>query len=198
MLCLSATACGGAGKGAGSSSQHFTTAAAAGGAATTTSSGAAPEAHLPLDADNDNDNLGKSHYDSDDGPVLYFGHAANAAEGRTITVLVKHYYAAAAANDGATACSLIYSIIAESVADEYGQSPALSGKTCAVVMSKLFKQRHRELATEAAGLEVTRMRVSGDRGLVLLRLGTALERRVPVRREHGAWRLAVLFDVGVP
>jgi hypothetical protein len=188
LLGLGLSACGNAGKRTGSASVSSSSAAA------TTPA----QSHLPTDSDNDNDNPGNSRYDSDDSPVLYFGHAASAMDGRAIAGLVKRYYAAGAAGDGATACSLIYSLLAESVAEEYAQSPALRGKTCVKVMSKLFKQRHRELAGDIAGLKLTRVRVGGDRGLALLRFGSTRERRVLVRRERGAWKMDVLLDVGVP
>jgi hypothetical protein len=199
LLGASVGACGNADKRTRSASQSSASAAIAGGAAARTASATTPaQSHLSTDSDNDNDNPGHSRYDSDDRPVLYFGHAASAADGRAIAGLVKRYYAAGAASDGAAACSLIYSLVAESVAEEYGQSPPLRGRTCAVVMSKLFKQRHRELVADVAGLEVTRVRISGDHGLALLRFGPTRERRVLVRRERGACKMGVLLDVGVP
>jgi hypothetical protein len=156
---------------------------------------------LPTDGDGDNDSPSNSRYDGDDSAVLYFGHAVSAAEARAITGLVEHYYAAAAVNDGATACSMIYSIIAESVVEDYGQSSgpsAVSGKTCATVVSKLFNQHHRELVSKAAALKVTRVRVEGDRGVVLLRFGATSERRILVHYERGTWKMDDLLDIGVP
>jgi hypothetical protein len=198
LLGVDMSACGGAGKGARSASQASADTVASG-ATTRTASAAKPtQSHFPTDSDEDNDNPGNSRYDNDDNPVLYFGRSANAADGRAIAGLVKRYYAAGAASDGARACPLIYSVVAESVAEEYGQSPALRGSTCAVVMSKLFKQRHRELAADVTGLEVILMRVSGNRGVALLRFGTTRERRVFLKREGGVWKMNVLLDVGVP
>jgi hypothetical protein len=193
LLGLGVGACGNTGRGTGSapgSSSNVATRTAVAAKQT--------QSRLPTDSDNDNDNPGKSRYDGDDGPVLHFGHAASAAEERAVAALVKRYYAAGAAGDGATACSLIDSLLAESVVEEYAQSPALRGKTCAEVLSKLFRRRHRELAGDIATLKPTVVRVSGDRGLALVRFGATRERRLLLRRERGAWKMDVLLDVGVP
>jgi hypothetical protein len=145
------------------------------------------------DADNDDDNPSNSHYDGDD----YFGQAASAADKRAVAALVKRYYTAAAAGDGAAACSLVYAIVAEAVPEEFNSS-ALRGKTCAVVATKLFKQRHQQLATDLAKLQVTGVRVKGRRGWVLLSFGEMFERRMLVHREGGAWKIETLLNVGVP
>lgn len=194
LLGLGATACGGA----GSASQASSNAAASGSTASTASSTTPTQSHLPRDSDDDNDNSSNSRYDNDDNPVVYYGHTASAAEVQAITGLVKGYYAAAAASDGAKACSLIYSILAESVIEEYGQSTVLHGKTCSVVMSRLLKRVHWQLVADVARLKVTLVRVNGNHGLVLLRFGTIPERRVLVQRERGVWKMGVLLDIGVP
>lgn len=194
LLGLGVGACGDAGKRTGSVSGSSSSA----GAAATTVATARAQPRLPTDSDEDNDNPGGSRYDADDSPVLRFGHAASAAQERAIASLVKRYYAAGAAGDGASACSLLYPLLAESVVEEYAQSPGLRGKTCAEVLSKLFKRRHRELAGDVAALKPTVVRVSGDHGLALVRFGATRERRLLLRRERGAWKMDVLLDVGVP
>jgi hypothetical protein len=150
----------------------------------------------------DSDDKDNDANSDDDIVVLNYGHAARAADERAITTLVNRYYAAAAADDGAKTCSMLYSILAEAVPEEYGQEPAppaLRGTTCAVVMSKLFRQRHRQFAAEAAALEVTSVRVKGTRGLAVLRFATTPEpRKISVRREHGVWKIKELLDSGMP
>jgi hypothetical protein len=191
LLGLGVGACGEAGKRTGSASRSSSSAAAAAAATTLAQS------RLPTDRDEDNDNPGSSRYDADDSPVLRFGYAASLAEVRAIASLVRRYYGDGAAGDGASACSLLYSLLRESVVEEYAQSPGLRGKTCAEVLSKLFKRRHRELAGDVAALKLTIVRVGGDSGLALVRFGATRERRVLVRRERGAWKMGVLLDVGV-
>jgi hypothetical protein len=192
LLGMGLGACGNAGKRTGRGSGLSFSAAAATIATTRV------QLRLPTDSDEDNDNPGSGRYDADDSPVLRFGHAASAVEMRAISSLVRRYYAAGAAGDGASACSLLYSLLADSVVEEYAGSPGLRSKTCAEVLSKLFKQRHRELAGDVAALKTTVVRVGGDRGLSLVRFGATRERRVLLRRERGAWKMDVLLDVGVP
>jgi hypothetical protein len=69
-----------------------------GGARRSASSGSRPL------GDEDGDGAGDPGYlDGDDGEVSAFGRAADAITARAITALVGHYYAAAAAGDGARA-----------------------------------------------------------------------------------------------
>jgi hypothetical protein len=202
LLGVGATACGGVGKGPVSASQSSSNAAVAGSAVVRTASSATPVQPSPKkDSDGDGDNLTNSFYDTDDKAILAYGHAASAAEVQAVTAVVKRYYAAASAGDGATACSLIYSILAESIAEDYGRPPgppALRGKTCAVVMSKLFKQRHQQLTADVFTLKVTGVRVDGKRGSALLSFRRMPDRHILVHRERGAWKIYTLLDAGLP
>jgi hypothetical protein len=198
---LGGAACGGADKDVGSASRAASSTAPASVPAVTASSVTSIQRSMTRDRDNDYDNKSKSRYDRDDNVVLHYGHVASAADKRVIAALVERYYAAAAAGDGAKACPLIFSLLAESVPEDYGQPPgppSLRGKTCAVVMSKLFKQRHQELAVDAATFEVTGVRVDGKRGLALLSFGSVRDRNIPVHREFGVWKIGDLVDSGSP
>lgn len=138
-------------------------------------------------------------FDSDDGPVRFYGHEAGAANRQAITTLVTRYYAVAVKEDGAKACPLIHSLIAETIPEDYGELPASRGKTCAVVMSKLFKQRHQQLITDSATLEVISVRVEGGTTLVLLRFAKAPEPNyIPVHREGHTWKIWELFAGHMP
>lgn len=116
--------------------------------------------------------------------------------------MVKRYYIAAVANNGAKACSLVYWLFAEAIPEDYGQSPgppALSGKTCPVVLSKLFRLHHEQLVADAAGLEVTGARVERRRGVVLLRFrGSREPRYIQMHRERHAWKIDALLDEALP
>jgi hypothetical protein len=222
LLGLGLSACGGSGKGAGSSSQTSSkaaTTAAKGGApapgASTTPSTAAGfmgdeddddtasnytgNNRYDNDADFDNDTIkNKGYYDGDDGAIRSYGHAASAADRRTIAALVKRYYAAAAASDGAKACPLIYSTQEEAIPEDYGRPPGPAyarGKTCAVVMSKMFAHAHNKLA---GGFEVTGVRVEGREARALLGSRTVPARFVVVTRERGAWKIDELIGQPLP
>lgn len=153
------------------------------------------------DRDGDSDNKSNSYYDGDDNNVRGFGHAASRAGRHAITALTKRYYAATAADDGANACSMMASALAKAIPEDQGRPPGppyLRGKTCAVVMSKLFKQYHRQLAAYVATLDVDGVRISGGRGLAVLRFTTLPGRQIAVEREHGVWKIDALLDEELP
>jgi hypothetical protein len=134
--------------------------------------------------------------DANDDDYLY-GHAASSADMRTIAMLLKSYYEAAAADDGKRACSMLYSLLAEEIPELYGEqpgSPALSGKTCAVVMSKFFRQYTRQLLSDAATIKVTTVRVRRNRALAIMSFRSMPRRDILVHREHQSWKVDELMD----
>jgi hypothetical protein len=224
LLSVSLSACGGSGNGAGSASQTSSKAAAtaakggapAAGASTTPAAAAGSfmgdedddesasnqtpgDSSNDNDADFDNDTIkSKGYYDGDDGAIRGFGHAAIAPEEGASAALDTRYSGAAAASDGARACPLIYSTFEEAIPEDYGQPPGPAyarGKTCAVVMSKLFKHAHSQLA---GGFEVTGVRVKGGEARVLLGSRTVPAGFVTVRRERGAWKIEALLGEPLP
>jgi hypothetical protein len=218
LLGLGASACGGTGKGAGSTSQApsktptTATTPTKGGSTTPapgsfmgdeddddTASNYTGNNKYDNDADFDNDTIkDRSYYDSDDGVIRSFGHAASEAEKREVTALVKRYYAAAAASDGAKACPLIYSTLEEAIPEDYGQPPGPAysrGKTCAVVMSKTFEHSHSQLT---GVFEVTGVRVEGREARALLGSKTVPASFVTARRERRAWKINELLGEPLP
>lgn len=155
--------------------------------------GGATTENTKRDRDKDRDDPAGGYYDEDDNAVLRFGRAASTTEDRMIRTVVRRYFVAAAATDGAKACRLIFSALAEAIPDIDGHSslsPALHGNTCAVVMSKLFKQSRSTLADDLANLRVTSTRVEGDRGFALLNLGPSAPASVMrMHREGRAWKI---------
>ncbi len=139
---------------------------------------------------NDRDNDGD--HNNDDGKVLYYGHAADAADRQAGGALVTNYFAAAAGANGAAACALLVPFIAESVADE---NPTLAAKTCPAALARLFELHHRLLAEKHATLRVMAVRIEGNRGLVIMDFPTIPEvRQLTERRVGGAWKLMDLLD----
>jgi hypothetical protein len=199
LLSLGSTACGETGKGARSTSRASPNTAAAGSASVSTASAVTlPQIEFKSDPDLDSDSYGNEP----DSENKLFGHPASAADVRAVTRLVKRYYAAAAAGDGAAACRLIYSVFAEAIREDYGRPPgppSLRGKTCAAVMSKLLEQLHKRLNLDSATLRVGAVRVELNSGSVRLGFGGAKpDRYVLVHRERGAWKMDLLFDIGRP
>jgi hypothetical protein len=112
---------------------------------------------------------------------------------------VKRYYAAVVDGDGALACSLLISNLARSVPEDYGQPPglpALRGKTCHAVMSKLSKHVAGQPPRVLATTKVTGVRVRGDEGFVQLSSTAVPTGEIAIRRDHGAWKMKVLVGRG--
>jgi hypothetical protein len=152
------------------------------------------------DKDDDYDNDGNenpSYYDSDDEAMRTFGHAADASEGRLLAGLVERYRAATVAGDGASACSMLSSSLAISVVVDYGRPPGpayLRGGTCQAVLGLLFEHSRNLLK---GSIEVTAVRVSGAQALVLFGSQTQPAGSMPLRREHGAWRIDAMLPGGL-
>jgi hypothetical protein len=176
-----------------------------GGIAKTTNPASRVSAKGYLRGDYDiDDNGGGSDYDD---YVRGYGREATAGEKQIVARLVARYYAAAAAGNGAEACALLDARLARSadfakvLPKEYapaGGSSVFEGKTCAEVASLLFEVDRPRLATEAASVQVTSLRVEGVHGIALLGFATTPERQIPVDREAGAWKIAGLLDTEVP
>lgn len=190
FVCLGA--CGEAGRDTHSGSQvtfNATTTATTSG---TTVSNAVTRHDL---GKSDNDGDGDNGDDDD-----RWGHAASEADREAVVALVKRYYGFAAAGDGGAGCALIYSLLAEEIPELYGEPPgppSLRGGTCAAVMSKVFKQKHRQLVADTASIDVIGVRAKRLRGLALLRFKGSPERDIPVHREHNAWKINALLDGGL-
>ncbi len=154
------------------------------------------------DGDEDIDRLTRSRYDVDNDAIPAFGPPAGPADRRSILALVKRYYAAAAARDGATACTMLDMQITEALLEEHsrGHGPlSLQGHTCAQIMSRLFEHRHRELVEDVTGYRVLAVQVKHQSGYALVHFPAKHELRelqVLVRREHGVWLMNVPLDNG--
>jgi hypothetical protein len=144
--------------------------------------------HEPVDSGNQND-------DNING----YGHEASAADRRAIAALVKRYYAAAATDNGAKACSMVYSIFAESIPEDYGKPPgppAFRGlKTCAAVVSKLFKMLPGQPPSVLYKTEVTGVRLYGNHGFAQLHSSAIPTGKFFVERERGVWKAGTLIGV---
>lgn len=158
--------------------------------------------HKPTDRDGDSDNPTNSYYDSDDNSVRFYGHAVSDPERHVISALVERYYAAAAAENGATACTMISAPIVDSIPETLGGPagpPYLQGnKTCAKIVSRLFAQNHEQLSTYDALLHVDGVRRSGDRVLVIMRFRGHPARQIAAVDEHGSWKIQALLDDELP
>jgi hypothetical protein len=157
-----------------------------------------PRIELKGDPDLDSDTYG-SEPDDENEPL---GHPASAGDARAVAALVKHYYAVVARGDGAGACRLLYSSIAESMVEDYGEGSGAAdprGRTCAAVVSRLLAAKRRLLADDSRTLRVTAVRVDLNRGSAQLGFdGAKLTHYLLVHRERGSWKMDSLFAVDRP
>lgn len=201
LLGLTTVACGGASKSPGSTSPTSPTSGSTDSSTTTVASSAESSGYLKNDGDNDNDDLRHPvKAENDDRMLLVtYGHKADPADTRSVTTLVKSYYAASTAGEGMKACSLLYSSLAVGLADGQGQSAGGATDACAKPMSLLLKQQHQRLAVEdASTMTVIGVYVKGDVGLVVLGFRASPESEIIVEREGHTWKIDALFDSDVP
>jgi hypothetical protein len=201
LLGVGVAACGSAGRDASQASSAAQSATTY--TPPSTAPSKAPPAPVQSRADGDHDNdTGAVGDDTNNNSVLDFGHAAGTSDKQTITALLKRYYAAAAAEDGARACSMLYSTLAEAVPEDYGQSPPgqpyMRGTTCPAVMTLLFKHFHPQITLELPRLDVARVRLIEHHGLAVLHFGAMPERKIAVAREGHTWKVEALLDGEVP
>ncbi len=191
-------ACGGSGAGG---SSHVSPVSDPDDVATTVATSETSPVPLDSRVDSDKDNDIGAPYD-DTNNSSSFGHAANLSERRAITALLKHYYATALAGNGARGCSMLYSTLAEAAVEDDAQPPGpvymRGAKSCAAVMTLLFKHYHAQLAAELPKLRVTRVRLEEHHGIAFLSFGALPERQISVVREGHTWKLNTIYDQELP
>jgi hypothetical protein len=132
--------------------------------------------------------------DSDDRAIFAYGHPPSAGERAAIGRVVKRYYVAASAGDGATACSLLPASLARSLPEDYGRSsgPAYlrGARTCQAIASKLFARMHEQLAEAITIVEV---RVKGSSAQVVLSSRKMPASDIQLLRQDGAWKVEELI-----
>jgi hypothetical protein len=131
-----------------------------------------------------------------DDYISTYGQEASGADRQAILKLVENYYAAAVADDGARACTLIYSTLAKAVPEDYGKPPGppdTRGKTCAVVMSKFFKRAPGQPFSTLATTRTTGVRIIGDHAFVQLTSKSMPTGEISVLREGRSWKIETLI-----
>ncbi len=184
LLGVYSSACG-SGTGADTTSRAPDGALVRGGASTRTSAVAAtPGEYFENDGDQDNDDNDDGSAAASDNSALLkaYGAAANRTEEHQATAVVKSYFAAADAGDGARACSLLATSLATSLAEGQGDSIPSGHRTCAARAALLFQQQHRQLKEDdAATMVVTSVHLGGNFGLAALGFRTAHEGEILAR-----------------
>jgi hypothetical protein len=163
---LAAAGCGSAKRSSGQGAKPAAASTASRAASTTVASSSVPHypgvPQFPGDSDGDNDQ------NSDEG-MRTPGHRGSPADTRAIAAAIKRYYSVAIADDGAGACAMLAASLVKTVPIEYGHGASyLRGKTCAVIMSKLFKHLRRQVVSVATTQRMIEVRLEGDHGYAAL------------------------------
>lgn len=179
VLCMTAVVIfGGVGCGGSSASTHSVAALRAKRASRTTTSSGSEESS------------GRSPQNDD--YISTYGHEASEPERHQVAQLVSRYYAAALAGRGAAACALVYSSLANSVAEEYGGAVGLRDSSCSIVLPRLFEHVPALSTADLASTRVTGVRLRGARGFVQLSSRGMLTGEIAIQREGGSWKLVAL------
>jgi hypothetical protein len=162
-----------------------------------------PSAGYPKwDGDPDGDDEGRRYSAGreDARPLLAaYPQLPSDSERQTIATIVKSYFAAALAGDGASACRLLAASIASGFTAGGVPSERGSGSRCIASLDQLFEQEHRRLAAdEPSTMTITSVRLKGDAGMVFLGFRSAPETEILVSHEDGAWKLDALVDSVLP
>jgi hypothetical protein len=166
----------------------------AGGPSSTSTTTAVARSSSETHPGSDNDGDGDGGADD-----IRWGEAPSPSARHAVVAVTEAYYKAAGTEDGGRACSLLYSLFEEEVAEIYGGPAApsyLRGSTCGVVLHKLFAHEHAKLARESKDIRITGVRVKRLRGMALIHFGAdPQERDIAVHLEHGVWKVSELLDV---
>lgn len=155
------------------------------------------------DTDNDyrEDHLkteNNSYHDEDDSYIVNYGHPANPADRQAITTLVRRYYAAAVADDGAAACSMLTPTFVKAIPGDYGRYPGppyLRGKTCATVMTKMMRHSQAQASNDFA---VTAVRSHENVAYALIGSTVLPASFLQLERVGGSWRVSSLLGSALP
>jgi hypothetical protein len=138
-----------------------------------------------------------SPFDGDDDEVRYFGHRPSDADRGSIVALIGRYYAAMAADDGRSACSMIDVSLVKALLEQADGSRGSANGGCAEAMVKLFAHVPGHSPGDITATTVIGVRVRGGDGLALLRLRNSSTRDMPVVREKGTWKVEAFVDNGL-
>jgi hypothetical protein len=152
------------------------------------------------DFDYDTGTASQSYEDRDDRGVFAFGQPASAADERAIAALVKRYFKAAAAVNGARACTMIVArrvkyIGGEDYNNPEGEPYLRGAKNCVSVMSRAFEHFHVEVSAPFA---VTGVRVKGSEALALMGSRTQPASSISLEREGSVWKVEGLLSQPLP
>jgi hypothetical protein len=136
--------------------------------------------------------------DEDDFAEVNYGQPMKGRQKRTAIALLKRYYKTAVAEDGATACSFLFSVAAKEVVEEQ-HDWHVHGNSCPTVVTAIFRRLHRLLVAEARSMRVVRAGAYGPNGRLILRVANSPEaREFRLRMVAGKWTVQYPMDSALP
>lgn len=132
-----------------------------------------------------------------------WGREAAPAQRHAVAKLVRRYYGAALAGDGAAVCGLLAPAFAHGNAARGAVPPEyvalmdpsdLRGRRCAQIATRVLAASRVQLQAEGDSPLVSDVRVLGRRALALLAFRTMPERLLRAVHERGWWRLVQVLD----
>jgi hypothetical protein len=130
----------------------------------------------------------RAYRDGDDVSISHFGHLASASEREAIASVLKRYYAAAAREDGESACRLMDPLFRRLVPTSYSHSGGAGanyrGRTCATVMAQVFRENHAKLTSIPEVLEAL---VKGSYAYAVVGSDSLTPHYLSMHRHHGTW-----------
>jgi hypothetical protein len=166
------------------------------------SSGAVAGSYWHYDSDKDPDDQphGGDGGENDNLKLLAeYGQKANRTETQAIAATVKHYYAAALADDGAGVCALLDTSLAAGLAQGGRGSGEAAETSCAAYITHLFGQQHALfVADDVPTMVVIEVRTKENVALAVVGFRAKPESEILLERASGSWKLAALFDSPLP
>lgn len=155
-----------------------------------------PHGYLKSDGDDDPDDRGATKSRDDEQEMIgRSSQKSSPADLKAVSIVVKRYFAAALAEDGARGCAMLERSLAAAIAGEAPQGKP----SCATALTHLFRVQHRYVsAEEPATMIITGVHVEGNEALTTLGFRRTPEGEVILKREGGHWKLDALFDSELP
>jgi ketosteroid isomerase-like protein len=124
------------------------------------------------------------------------GAEAGRSERLAIVSLVKRYYAAAAASDGAHACMMLSAdIVAGLSEDPQSSSSPTRQRACTAALSRVYKMQHRLLAEDdVSTMVIVDVRINRDVATAIVGFRTMPVGSVRLLRKKGTWKIDAILD----
>jgi hypothetical protein len=131
----------------------------------------------------------ESHFEGGEEDVEEFGSEAEGADKDAVFTAEQRYLSAVAGRDYAEACALLSKSLTGSLEALVKPGRKL---VCRQVLGRLLSPTASRVSAQQADGDVVRVRVEGDRGIVVFRAPGARLWAMPLSLEGGAWKVTSL------